>query len=90
MSNPPMLTTVNAMTESAFSRLIKAVGRDKGLRIGGEALSGIGLKELQTPNDLLRFANYLINQGGATAFVGSALKVSALLRGAVESKTHAA
>lgn len=78
------------MTESAFSRLIKAVGRDKALRVGGEALHELGLRELQTPNDLLRFSNYLIHLGGAIEFVGRALKVSALLRGAVEPKSSAA
>ena len=85
-----MIATVNAMTESAFSRLIKAVGRDKGLRIGADALHELGLKELQTPNDLLRFSNYLIHLGGAIEFVGRALKVSALLRGAIETKSSAA
>lgn len=90
MSSPPVLTTVNAMTESAFSRLIKAVGREKGMRIGSEALTELGIKELQTPNDLLRFSNHLILLGGAIEFVGRALKVSALLRGAVEVKSSAA
>lgn len=84
MTEAPLLSTLNSMTETAFSRLIKAVGREKGMRVGGEALSAIGLKELQTPNDLMGFANHLIRLGGAIEFVGRALKVSALLRGAVD------
>jgi hypothetical protein len=85
-----MLETVNPMTENALSRLIKAVGREKGLRIGGEVMGQLGLRELKTPADLLSFANHLIRLGGAIEFVGRALKVSALLRGAVEDKGVAA
>lgn len=90
MSPVPMLETVNSMTENAFSRLIKAVGREKGLRIGSDVLGQMGLKELKSPTDLLHFANQLIHIGGAIEFVGRALKVSALLRGAVENKGAAA
>jgi hypothetical protein len=85
-----MLETVNPMTETACSRLIKAVGREKGLRVASEVLSELGLRELQTPTDLLNFSNHLIHKGGAIEFVGRALKVSALLRGAVENKGAAA
>lgn len=80
----PVLAAMNSMTESAFSKLIKAVGRDKALRLGGEALDKLGLRELRTPNELLAFANYLIGLGGIVESVGRALKVSALLRGAAE------
>jgi hypothetical protein len=80
----PALAAMNSMTEGAFSRLIKALGHEKALRIGGEALEAIGKTELKTPNDLLAFANRLIAQGNLAEAVGRALKVSALLRGAVE------
>lgn len=75
---------MNSMTEGAFSRMIKALGRDKALRIGAEALEAMGLRELKTPNDLLGFANRLIALGGIAEAVGRALKVSAILRGAVD------
>lgn len=90
MSTGPMLATVNAMTETACSRLVKAVGKEKGMRVASEVLTQLGLRELQTPTDLLLFSNQLIHRGGAIEFVGRALKVSALLRGAVESKGAAA
>jgi hypothetical protein len=77
---------MNQMTENAFSRLIKAVGREKALRIGAEALAALAVHELRTPNDLLAFANYLIKQGGVVESVGRALKVTALLRGATGPK----
>jgi hypothetical protein len=80
----PVLATMNSITEGAFARLIKAVGRDRALRVGGAGLEALGLRELRTPNELLSFANYLIRQGGIFESVGSGLKVSALLRGAID------
>lgn len=80
----PVLAAMNSMTESAFSKLIKALGKDKAMRLGSEALQAVGLRELRTPNELLAFANYLIRLGGMAESVGSALKVSAILRGAVD------
>lgn len=90
MSTTPAPGTVNAMTETAYSRLVKAVGREKGMRVANEVLRDLGLDQLQTPTDLLNFANHLIHLGGAIEFVGRALKVSALLRGASDSKGAAA
>lgn len=81
----PVLAAMNSMTEGAFSKLIKALGREKALRIGGDALTALGLRELRTPNELLLFANHLIKLGGIAESVGRALKVSALLRGAAEA-----
>lgn len=73
---------MTSMTESAFSKLIKALGHERGERLGGEALQAIGLPDLRTPNELLSFADYLIEKGGLPESVGRALKVSAILRGA--------
>ena len=78
----PVLAAMNPMTESVFAKLIKALGKEKALRLGGEALAAVGLRELRTPDELLSFANYLIGLGGIAESVGSALKVSAILRGA--------
>lgn len=75
---------MNPMTESAFGRLTKALGRDRGMAFGQEALAQLGKSQLITPDDLLQFANVLIKRGGVIEAVGRALKVSALLRGAVD------
>lgn len=79
------LTGMNPTTENALARLIKAVGKEKALRVGGEILGRMGTRELRSQNEVLVFANHLITHGGVVATVGYALKVSALLRGAVES-----
>lgn len=78
------MQVVNAMTENAIQRLTKALGRERGARCGEEALATLGLRELRGAQDLLHFANELIRQGGVVEAVGRALKVSAILRGAVD------
>lgn len=83
-SELPLLATMNPITANAFSRLIKALGTDKALRIGGEALRSLGLRELRDQNEVLAFAKYLIALSGVAEAVGRGLKVSALLRGAVD------
>jgi hypothetical protein len=80
----PALSAMNPMTEGVYSRMIRALGREKALRLGNDALAALGLKELKTPNELLAFANHLISLGGVAESVGRALKVSAILRGASE------
>ena len=78
------MQVVNAITENAFTRLTKALGRERGVRCGEQALAALGLRELRGPQDLLNFANELIRQGGVVEAVGRALKVSAILRGAID------
>ena len=76
---------VNAITENVFQRLIKALGRERGNRCAEQALTNLGLRELRGPQDLLYFANELIRHGGVVEAVGRALKVSAILRGAIDA-----
>lgn len=82
VGSPPVM---NAMTENASSRLVKALGRERGARCFEQALTSLGVRELKAPQDLLNFANELIRQGGVVEAVGRALKVSAILRGAVDA-----
>ncbi|HEV8325287.1 MAG TPA: hypothetical protein VG389_26990 [Myxococcota bacterium] len=70
------------MTAHVLQRLARALGPDAGARCAAEALQYLRLDDLQTPNDLLRFADYLVAQGGITEAVGRALRITALLRGA--------
>lgn len=77
--------TVNALTENALSRLSKALGRERGTRCAEQTLASLGLRELRGQQDLLLFANELIRQGGVVEAVGRALKVSAILRGAIDA-----
>jgi hypothetical protein len=71
----------NEMTMMAVTRLRRALGAAAADRCAEEALAKIGLRELRSPTDLLDFANYLLEQNGSAQVVGSALKVTAILRG---------
>lgn len=83
------MSGLNAITGDAFQRLVKALGRERGSRCAEQAMTSLGLRELSGPQDLLRFANELIRQGGIVEAVGRALKVSAMLRGASDTPRSA-
>jgi hypothetical protein len=84
MSMEPPVSYKNEITLMAVTRLRRALGPGLAERCAENALAKLGLSELQSPADLLQFANYLLQQNGAAYMVGSALKVTALLRGARE------
>lgn len=71
--------------DQALERLAKVVGQEKAAAIRAQALSAIGLEALVSPQDVLHFADALIPQGGIVEAIGRAMKVQALLRGAIEA-----
>lgn len=75
---------LNTLTASACTRLCKALGREQGMHHAQSTLHRMGLQELSTPQDLLIFANHLCVQGGAIEAVARSLKITAILRGAVD------
>ena len=83
-SSMAALITMNSLTHNTFERLFKAVGREKGWQAGQEALAQLGLTELRNQQDVVGFANLLIQRGGVLEAVGRALKIAAVLRGAVD------
>lgn len=70
--------------EQALERLAKVIGRDKAAALRKEALAANGLLTLDSPQDVLVFAGYFIRRGGVVEAIGHAMKVQAILRGAVE------
>ena len=77
---PPM----NTLTETAMTRMSRALGPAKGKALAESVMKRMGLAYLVTPQDLCDFANYLVVFGGVAEAVGRSLKVMALLRGAVD------
>lgn len=71
-------------TRIAYNRLVRALGPRVGAQVCDETLLAMGLPALSSQNDVLAFANILIEKGGAIESVGRALKISAILRGATE------
>jgi hypothetical protein len=65
-------------------RLSKALGPGRAQEIMLETTERMGGRDLESPQDLLTFAELLIKAGGLVQAVGRSLKVQALLHGAVE------
>lgn len=79
---------LNALTASTVARLCKALGREQGMAYASAALSRMGVQELNSAQDLLVFANYLLPKGGAVEAVARSLKILAILRGAVDHEDY--
>ena len=66
----------------ALERLTRAMGPIEGPTARRVVLSDLGIDAIQSPSQLLAFAERLIQRGGVFEAVGRGLKVTALLRGA--------
>ncbi len=77
---------LSAYSQLAHTRLSRALGNDRGHELFRSTASTLGLTELHTPNDLLRFAQQLMTHGGLIESVGRSLKITAILHGANEAK----
>ena len=87
-ASPPSLAVAqsppNSLTETALTRLRRALGPQKGEALAEKVFHQMGVQQIVTPQDLCDFSNHLIVQGGVAEAVGRSLKVMALLRSAVD------
>lgn len=72
------------MIRLVHERLTKALGAARATQITKDAIAALGERRFDDPQDLLDLAEHIIKMGGLVQMVGRALKVQALLRGAVE------
>jgi hypothetical protein len=68
----------------ALQKLSHVMGADRGRAVFVQILGRLERGDIFSPQDLLDFANALIGDGGLHRAVGRTLKVTAVLRGAVE------
>jgi len=68
----------------ALQKIFNVLGKERGQLLIDETLREIGLRELRTPNERLRFANVLIERGGVFESIGRAIKIQAILHGAAD------
>ena len=71
------------MAPMVYERMTKALGPKRASEVMREALAQIDDRRLDGPDDVLAFAERLIEGTGLVQVVGRSLKVQALLRGAV-------
>lgn len=65
-----------------FDSLARALGEVRAIEIMRGTRAKMGNRRLERSEDLLEFAELLVQQGGLIGVVGSSLRVRALLRGA--------
>jgi len=65
-------------------RMAKALGAARAGEVLAQAFNRFGERRVETPQDMLDFADVLMGSGGLVQAVGRSLKVLALLRGALE------
>lgn len=69
---------------AAMQKLVNVMGTARAGELTEQVLRQIGLQELRTPDDRLRFGQALIKRGGLLESVGRSIKMQAILHGARE------
>jgi len=68
--------------QAALQKVYNVMGLERGREIIEQTLKQMGLRELTTPDDRLRFGAELIKKGGVLESIGRAIKIQAILHGA--------
>lgn len=79
---PAQTVTSLQFVNQFFERMSASLGPDRARSCIDETLSATGLRQLRTPDEVVRFASNLMERGGFFEVMGGALRVQAILRGA--------
>jgi hypothetical protein len=83
-SSAVVVVARGALAPIVHDRLVKALGDRRASEVFRDGCARFGDRLIETPQDMLDFAEVLIRLGGLIQAVGRSLKVQALLRGAVD------
>jgi hypothetical protein len=70
------------MPDSVFQKLQNVLGPERARKFHTDTLAELGLEELRSANDRLRFGHALLRHGGVMEAIGRSIKIQALLQGA--------
>ena len=73
-----------ALVPTVHERMVRALGPARAGEVLGDAFTRFGDRMVDTPQDMLDFAELLMEGGGLVQAVARSLKVQALLHGARE------
>lgn len=73
-------------SNAAIQKLVNVMGPARAGELATQVLRQIGLQELRTPDDRLRFGQALIGRGGLLESIGRSIKMQAILHGAREEQ----
>jgi hypothetical protein len=76
----------NSITVPALQKLVNVMGRERADAVIADTLRQLSLRELRTADDCLLFGDALIRRGGLLSAIGRAIKIQAILNGAVEHR----
>lgn len=65
-----------------WTKMVNFMGPSRASTVMGEVLGQLGLVELKSANDRLRFGDALIQRGGASSMLGQTIALQARLHGA--------
>lgn len=68
--------------EVALDKLQGILGERMAVRVAARALAELGIRRLETPDDLYRFGQSIVKQGGFEGATGSMLVLLAVIEGA--------
>jgi hypothetical protein len=83
-STPAQPAKINrASWERAVQKIHNVMGEDKGQKLIDETMRSVRLSRVTTVDDLLKFGEALVVQGGVIEAIGRSIKIQAVLHGAL-------
>jgi hypothetical protein len=70
--------------DPSLSKLVRLYGAERTESIVRDTLREIGLREIHSADDRMRFGTALVEKGGLLAAIGRAIRIQAILHGARE------
>jgi hypothetical protein len=74
--------------ERAIEKLRNIMGEKAADLVVRETMQIASISNLDDPNQLLKFADALMKQGGVLVAIGNAIKIQAILEGATTARSH--
>lgn len=79
-----MSAAIDISTDPSLNKLVRMLGPERASALVRDTLRELGLRDISSPDDRLRFGGHLIKKGGLLEAIGRAIKVQAILLGATE------
>jgi hypothetical protein len=79
-----MSMAIDIATDPSLDKLVRMLGPERAGVLVRDTLREPGLRDINSPDDRLRFGSQLIEKGGLLEAIGRAIRVQAILLGAKE------
>jgi hypothetical protein len=79
-----MSAAIDISTDASLNKLVRMLGPERASALVRDTLRELGLRDISSPDDRLRFGVHLMKKGGLLEAIGRAIKVQAILLGATD------